>query len=103
MAVFFTAPVKYLQTRFPAQVDPDFPRSLRPFTTPGTLNRSQDWSHEWPQYIVMFGALLREAGVREFLVEKGYTIVWDEEYGWDGDESRQGGVKVWVYKDLGVS
>lgn len=45
----------------------------------------------------MFGALLRGQGVQELLQDKGYAIVWDKEYGWDGDESRQGGVKVWKY------
>ncbi|THH27494.1 hypothetical protein EUX98_g6681 [Antrodiella citrinella] len=97
VAIFFAAPVTYLQTRFPPNVDSSFPPSARPFSVPGALIHKNDWSHEWPQYIVMFGALLREPGMQDYIRGKGYTIVWDEEYGWDGDNSRQGGVKVWKY------
>ncbi|KAH8106820.1 glycosyltransferase family 22 protein [Cristinia sonorae] len=97
IAVFLDAPVAYLQTRFPPEVNPAFPRSPRPFSIPGATNQLHDWSHEWPQYIVMFGALLRKPGVRELLTDRGYSIVWDKEFGWDGDENRQGGVKVWKY------
>ncbi|TCD66007.1 glycosylphosphatidylinositol anchor biosynthesis [Steccherinum ochraceum] len=96
-AVFFSSPITYLQTRFPPQVDPTFPPSPKPFTVASHQERLHDWKHEWPQYIIAFGALLREPRVGDYFAAKGYGIVWEEEYGWDGDESRQGGVKVWKH------
>lgn len=46
----------------------------------------------------MFGVLLEKPGVRDFVTDKGYMVIWEEEHGWDGDENRQGGVKVWKYE-----
>lgn len=42
----------------------------------------------------MFGAVVKEPGVQDKLRELGYRMVWHEEYGWEGDERRRGGVVV---------
>jgi phosphatidylinositol glycan class B len=56
-----------------------------------------DWKHEWPQNLVMFGALLEEPNVRQILMEKGYVQVWYGINGWEEDERRRGGVVVWKW------
>jgi GPI mannosyltransferase 3 len=87
--------MRYIEERFPATVDIRFPPSPKPFTQPGGLPLEKyDWRHEWPQYLVVFGALLREQDVSRVLHEKGYEQVWHEERGWEGDSRRQGGVTV---------
>ena len=59
-----------------------------------TLSHTDGWQHTWPQYLVVFGALLREPGMEDLLKGKGYVEVWRKEYGWEGDERRRGGVIV---------
>ncbi|GJE90740.1 glycosyltransferase family 22 protein [Phanerochaete sordida] len=95
--VFYAAPAAYLRTRFPRTVDRAFPPSPNPFTPPGSPRpdaSARDWKHEWPEYVVAFGALLREPGVAEVLAERGYRVVWHGEGGWEGDARRRGGVVV---------
>ncbi|KAF8211969.1 Alg9-like mannosyltransferase family-domain-containing protein [Mycena galopus ATCC 62051] len=56
------------------------------------------WVHEWPKYLVFFGALLHEEGVQKLLEEQGYAEVWTAGRAWEGDsDERKGGVKVWKY------
>ena len=95
--MFYDSPVVYLRTRFPSHVNRSFPPSPHPFTRPDELRQVgnvHDWGHEWPEYLVLFGALLREPGVAELLGEMGYKPVWHENYGWEGDSRRRGGVVV---------
>ena len=93
--IFYESPIHYIQERFPASVDRRFPPSPKPFTKPGELPpETYDWRHEWPQYLVMFGALLREQEVARVLHDKGYKQVWHEERGWEGDSRRRGGIIV---------
>ena len=95
--VFYDSPVEYLRTRFPQSLDRTYPPSPHPSTRPGEsrqVGNVHDWQHEWPEYLVMFGALLREPGVADLLLEKGYKLVWHENYGWEGDSRRRGGVVV---------
>ncbi|EMD38465.1 glycosyltransferase family 22 protein [Gelatoporia subvermispora B] len=100
--VFYDSPVVYLERHFPKQVDPSFPPSRRPSTDPREITSfGNDWSHEWPQILVIFGSLLSEPGVRELLQRIGYREVWVKESGWEGDRRRQGGVRVWRYSDTG--
>jgi GPI mannosyltransferase 3 len=94
--VFYASPIAYLRNRFPSTVDPRFPPSPRPLTSPResleTSYLQHDWRHEWPEYLIMFGALLQEPGVEVLLRDAGYIEVWKEEHGWEGDERRRGGV-----------
>ncbi|EKM55153.1 glycosyltransferase family 22 protein [Phanerochaete carnosa HHB-10118-sp] len=95
--VFYDSPMAYLRTRFPPSVDHSFPPSPHPSSRPGEPRERRDvhdWMHEWPEYLVMFGVLLREPGVVDLLKEKGYVPVWHENYGWEGDRRRRGGVLV---------
>ncbi|KAI0086193.1 glycosyltransferase family 22 protein [Irpex rosettiformis] len=93
--VFYESPVEYIRERFPPSVDPRFPASPKPFTVPGRPPPERyDWKHEWPQYLVMFGALLNEQEISNYLSDRGYRQVWHEERGWEGDRRRQGGVTV---------
>ena len=101
--IFYASPLTYLRTRFPSSINTSFPPSPRPFTSPGEPVSSSDvhdWKHEWPEYLVMFGALLREPGVEELLQEKGYRKSWNEEYGWEGDDRRRGGIVVLKARDV---
>ena len=97
--IFYESPIAYLGNRFPAAVDPLFPPSPNPYTRAGraTGNNAHDWRHEWPQYVVVFGALLQESRVHSLLEELGFKVVWQEEYGWEGDARRRGGVVVLKY------
>lgn len=97
--VFYESPITYLQHRFPAKVDLTFPPSPVPFTKPGQpVTSDHSWLHEWPQYLVTFGALLEDAEISELLTSKGYRTVWHEEYGWEGDGRRRSGITV-LYVD----
>ncbi|KDQ60920.1 glycosyltransferase family 22 protein [Jaapia argillacea MUCL 33604] len=94
--IFYNSPVAYLKERFPAEVDVTFPPSPFPSCVPGEAPDDR-WRHEWPRYLVMFGALLDEEGVREAIEGKGYAEVWIGTDGWEGDARRRGGVRVWKY------
>ncbi|KAG6909607.1 hypothetical protein DXG01_016389 [Tephrocybe rancida] len=97
--VFFASPIEYLQTRFPALVDPTFPLSPFPASIPGAPPATEyPWTHEWPRYLVFFGALLEEEGVRNLLEAKGYNEVWRKGREWEGEGQRKGAVRVWRFK-----
>jgi len=55
------------------------------------------WRHEWPKYLVMFGALLSESGILPLLQERGYHEVWKGGREWEGEGKRKGGVRVWQH------
>lgn len=94
--VFFEAPALYLRERFPSAVDPTFPPSPFPSSDPRSLAATEHaWKHEWPRYLVLFGALLEERGVRDVMGEKGYREVWRRGRDWEGEGKRKGGVRVW--------
>ncbi|KAI8989716.1 glycosyltransferase family 22 protein [Trametes punicea] len=96
--VFYESPLQYLTTRFPEQVAATFPPSPLPRFMPGLdTGELYPWRHEWPQNLVFFGALLETPGVRQLLLDLGYNEVWKAEYGWEGDDRRKGGVRVWRY------
>ena len=101
--VFFDSPLNYLQTYFPAKVNPLFPHSPFPSSLPSapapSLNSSDiyPWIHEWPRYLVFFGVLLQEEGVRELLEQQGFREVWKRGRGWEGEGHRKGGVLVWKW------
>jgi hypothetical protein len=61
------------------------------------IKERYSWQHEWPEHLVMFGALLRDfdgyiEGRLRFL---GYRRVWKTFNGFEEDEKRRGGVEVW--------
>jgi len=96
--VFYHSPQAYLRHHFPAKVDLSFPPSPFPKSIPGVLEQGDDvWEHRWPKYIVLFGVLLHEDGVRNLLKERGYSEVWKRGRSWEGDERRKGGVRVWKH------
>ncbi|KAF8163512.1 glycosyltransferase family 22 protein [Crassisporium funariophilum] len=106
--VFFASPQEYLSTYFPNNVNQAFPTSIFPTSIPGappipamvTSTAGElhyPWRHEWPRYLVFFGDLLREVGVRDILDEKGYKEVWAGGRDWEGEGKRKGGVKVWKW------
>ncbi|KAJ7272017.1 glycosyltransferase family 22 protein [Mycena haematopus] len=101
--VFFASPHMYLNERFPQSVDSAYPLSPFPTSVPGAIQSTAEpdqypWVHEWPQYLVFFGALLHEQGVRQLLEERGYTEIWMAGRAWEGDcDERKGGVKVWKH------
>ncbi|KAJ7940407.1 glycosyltransferase family 22 protein [Mycena leptocephala] len=101
--VFFASPQTYLKERFPQSVDPAFPLSPFPTSVPGVVQSIHEpneypWVHAWPQYLVFFGALLREEGVQKLLEQRGYAQVWSAGRAWEGDsDERKGGVRVWKY------
>jgi phosphatidylinositol glycan class B len=101
--VFFASPQTYLKERFPQSVDPAFPLSPFPTSVPGVVQSIHEpneypWAHAWPQYLVFFGALLREEGVQKLLEQRGYAQVWSAGRAWEGDsDERKGGVRVWKY------
>jgi phosphatidylinositol glycan class B len=93
--VFYQSPKKYIEKHFPSSVDPAFPPSLFPRSLPGQVGE-QDWKHEWPRHLIMFGELLKdEYGVKELFEEKGYREVWKRGREWEGEGTRTGGVRVW--------
>lgn len=95
--IFFADPYQYLIDRFPSAVDTNFPISPYPASTPGVSDDT--WRHEWPRYLVLFGALLKEHGVKEYLIGKGYNEVWRWGRSWEGDsDERKGGVRVWKWE-----
>jgi len=55
------------------------------------------WRHEWPKYLVLFGDLLRQEGVRDVLEGRGYAEVWKAGREWEGEGVRKGGVRVWKW------
>ncbi|KAJ6497068.1 glycosyltransferase family 22 protein [Mycena vitilis] len=102
--VFFASPHTYLQQRFPQSVDQTFPLSPFPTSVPGAFQsitpepNDYPWVHTWPRYLVFFGALLHEEGVRKLLEQRGYIEIWSAGRAWEGDsDERKGGVKVWKY------
>ncbi|KAG6867818.1 hypothetical protein C0993_010673 [Termitomyces sp. T159_Od127] len=96
--VFFASPTEYLRTRFPSRVDPSFPPSPFPTSIPGAPHPDNYlWAHEWPRYLVFFGALLEKEGVRNTLEARGYREVWKRGRMWEGEGQRKGGVRVWKW------
>ncbi|KAG6862090.1 hypothetical protein C0995_007220 [Termitomyces sp. Mi166 len=94
--IFFASPIDYLETRFPSRVDSSFPPSPFPTSIPGTPHTDDyPWTHEWPRYVVFFGALLEKEEVRNLLEAKGYREVWGRGRTWEGEGHRKGGVRVW--------
>lgn len=106
--VFFESPVAYLQSHFPPRVNNSFPPSPSPISVPDASFVSSlaaielrgglwdlGWRHEWPKYLVMFGALLNEPGILPLLQERGYHEVWKGGWEWEGEGKRKGGVRVW--------
>lgn len=111
--IFFESPISYMKTHFPAHVNPTFPLSPFPFSVPNatfiqalqaieTQSGSWDlgWQHEWPRYLVFFGALLEEPGIRSLFGGNGYVEVWRGGWQWQGEGKRTGGVRVWAYEGM---
>lgn len=99
-----------MRTHFPSHVDTSYPPSAFPSSVPNvkfveTLqvveqsSRSWDlgWQHEWPQYIVLFGTLLREPGVLDLFRNQGYEEAWKGGFEWEGEGQRRGAVRVWKH------
>ncbi|KAG6837257.1 hypothetical protein H0H93_012262 [Arthromyces matolae] len=99
--VFFSSPIEYIQTRFPSHVRPTFPASPVPTSIPGApqIDNEYPWKHEWPRYLVFFGALLETEGIAELLEAKGYRQVWKRGREWEGEGQRKGGVRVWEWHE----
>ncbi|KAI0822851.1 glycosyltransferase family 22 protein [Trametes gibbosa] len=98
--IFYASPLEYLKSRFPGEVNPAFPPSALPRSKPGVdANETQPWRHEWPRSLVFFGALLNQPDVRNLLLDLGYEEAWRAEHGWEGDERRRGGIRVWTYRE----
>ncbi|KAG1754395.1 glycosyltransferase family 22 protein [Suillus lakei] len=108
--IFFEEPSKYMRTHFPSRVDPLYPPSSFASSIPNVTfvetlkvieqsSRSWDlgWQHEWPQYIVLFGALLREPGVLDLFLNQSYEEVWKGGFEWEGEGQRKGAVRVWKH------
>lgn len=114
--VFFQLPYLYLQRHFPTEVNASFPTSPFPTSIPGAplpvppvhlsseelseavYEKLYPWKHEWPKYLILFGALLKEEGVEPLLTRRGYVKVWRKGLDWEGEGKRTGGVRVlqWV-------
>ncbi|KZT26559.1 glycosyltransferase family 22 protein [Neolentinus lepideus HHB14362 ss-1] len=95
---FYLSPLQYLSERFPDTVDRTFPPSPFPSSIPCITRPDDDsWRHEWPIYLVMFGALLEDHSVKALLLDKGYKEVWARNKGWEVDSRRTGGVRLWKY------
>lgn len=90
--VFYDSPITYLNTQFPPRVDRSFPPSPTPISYPGQF--TVEWKHEWPKYLVLFGALLKDTQVENLLDELGYIQVWESGNGLEEDPRRRGGVVV---------
>ncbi|KAG1877747.1 glycosyltransferase family 22 protein [Suillus subalutaceus] len=84
--IFFEAPLEYMRTHFPSRIVEQSSRSW-----------DLGWRHEWPQYIVLFGALLREPGVLDLFRDQGYDEVWKGGFEWEGEGQRRGAVRVWKH------
>ncbi|KAG1903746.1 glycosyltransferase family 22 protein, partial [Suillus fuscotomentosus] len=108
--IFFEAPLEYMRTHFPSHVDTSYPPSAFASSVPNVTfvetlqvveqsSRSWDlgWRHEWPQYIVLFGALLREPGVLDLFQNQGYEEVWKGGFEWEGEGQRRGAVRIWKH------
>ncbi|KAK0463835.1 glycosyltransferase family 22 protein [Desarmillaria tabescens] len=97
--IFFSFPYQYFMERFPPAVDPTFPASPFPASPAGASTADAfPWAHEWPRHLIFFGALLREEGVKDLLIGKGYEEVWHRGRFWEGDgDERKGGVRVWKW------
>ncbi|KAH7889562.1 glycosyltransferase family 22 protein [Phlebopus sp. FC_14] len=108
--VFFESPVTYMKDHFPPCVNSTFPLSPLPSSVPDisfvrtllAVERTSgswdlNWRHEWPKYIVIFGALLREPGMQDLLEKNGYSEVWKGGREWEGEGKRKGGVRVWTH------
>ena len=100
--VFFEDPSSYLKKYFPPSVDPAFPPSRYPHSIPGvTIQGDEDhWNHEWPKFLVIFGALLHRPEVGKTLLDLGYMEVWRAGREWEGEGGRKGGVRVWKYDPM---
>ncbi|EFI28339.1 GPI mannosyltransferase 3 [Coprinopsis cinerea okayama7 len=96
--VFFASPKYYITNHFPPHVNVDFPPSPYPSSHPGQPG-IQNWRHEWPKHLILFGDLLRdELGVKGLLEEKGYQEVRKYGRDWEGEGKRKGGVRVWTWQ-----
>jgi phosphatidylinositol glycan class B len=82
--IFFADPAAFLSTQLPLRVDSTFPSLVDP-----------PYRYMWPSHLVLFGALLREPGVRDILHAEGYEEVWRGGSGVEEDRRRRGGVRVW--------
>jgi hypothetical protein len=87
--VFFADPTAFLSTQFPLRVDPTFPSLV-----------DSPYRYMWPSHLVLFGALLREPGVKDVLRAEGYEEVWRGDNGIEEDRRRRGGVRVWRWDGL---
>ncbi|KAF8508374.1 glycosyltransferase family 22 protein [Gautieria morchelliformis] len=97
--LFYASPISYLQTMFPTAVDPDFPPSRFPASVPGTRGVADTtWAHSWPSHLVFFGSLLNSGGVQPLLEKLGYREYWYGWNGWEQDERRREGVRVWAWR-----
>ncbi|KAH0830640.1 glycosyltransferase family 22 protein [Lanmaoa asiatica] len=112
--IFFESPTSYIKSHFPAHVDPTFPLSPFAFSVPNATfiqglraieirSGSWDlgWRHEWPRYIIFFGALLDEPGIRTLFEGNDYIEVWKGGREWEGEGKRKGSVRVWSYRGMG--
>jgi len=96
--IFYESPFDYLQTYFPPEVNTSFPPSPLPSLPPGVVIMGDiTWKHEWPRYLIMFGVLLEDYGVRQILEDRGYNEVWKAGRKWEGDGKRKGGARVWKF------
>lgn len=99
--VFYDSPSRYLELYFPEKVDSTFPPSPLPAAPPGQPLQKDGsqwvWQHSWPSHLVLFGALLQEYGLEDFIVRKGYKVVWKTGNGIEEDPRRRGGVQVWQW------
>ncbi|KAF8510994.1 Alg9-like mannosyltransferase family-domain-containing protein [Hysterangium stoloniferum] len=97
--VFYASPLDYLKTRFPPAVDPQFPPSPFAVSTPGFQGlETHRWRHTWPSHLVFFDALSDHGGVMDFFEKLGYEeefYLWN---GWEQDERRRGGIRVWKWQ-----
>lgn len=98
--VFYDDPVKYLQNRFPAEVDPRFPPSPLPVAI---RYNSTDWKHTWPSHIVVFEDLLNTASstgsILGVLQKHQYHQVhsfWNSHF--QDDDRRRGRIVVFEWK-----
>ncbi|KAL5490343.1 GPI10 [Sanghuangporus weigelae] len=101
--IFYASPLTYLKQNFPSFVNPSFPPSPYPSTSPGALpSENNKWDHRWPSRLVFFSALIEDEGegreVEGYLRELGYDEVWNARNGFEEDWRRRGGVKVWQWQ-----